>query len=260
MQEDAPENTNTAPPETTEEGILRLRLPGGRVAPGRWTRIAELAELGDGRIQLSRRGNLHIRGVVDAEQFVSVATAAGFRPGCSLIASPLARLDALVQQVEQVVAARDARLLVGIDDGSGDILAQRPHLGLQLDESREQARLIQAGHLATELLPLDQAVAMLHELEASPDTPEPGSTQDARDSRAIGWLPAADGTITLGAGITGGLLDAQLARMLDVIEVPTTVTPWQGLLIHDLSESIADQVLRVLAPLGLIFDENSSRL
>ena len=35
------------------------------------------------------------------------------------------------------------------------------------------------------------------------------------------------------------------------------ITPWRSVLVCDLSEEVADVTLRVLAPLGLMFDENS---
>ena len=35
------------------------------------------------------------------------------------------------------------------------------------------------------------------------------------------------------------------------------VTPWRSVLVCDLDEGVADAALRVLAPLGLVFDENS---
>jgi precorrin-3B synthase len=35
------------------------------------------------------------------------------------------------------------------------------------------------------------------------------------------------------------------------------VTPWRSLLVCDLAEGVADASLRVLAPLGLVFDETS---
>lgn len=263
MQEDAPQYSSAATPETISDGVGRLRLPGGRVSPGRWTQIAELAELGDGRIQLSGRGNLQIHGVDDAAQFSVAATAAGFRPGYSLIASPLARLHDLVTEIDHAVSSQWAGsgLLLGIDDGSGDILGQQPDLGLQLDAAHERARLIRRGRTGDALLPLPEAVRELCELCSTlePDISASGRPAEnpTNPELPIGWLPAADQSVTLGAGLREGLLDSHVARMIDVIEVETTVTPWAGLLIHDLSEPVADQVLRVLAPLGLIFDKNS---
>ena len=41
------------------------------------------------------------------------------------------------------------------------------------------------------------------------------------------------------------------------IEAPLVVTPWRSVLVCDLDEGVADVALRVLAPLGLVFDEDS---
>ncbi|HEX9832482.1 MAG TPA: precorrin-3B synthase, partial [Mycobacterium sp.] len=38
---------------------------------------------------------------------------------------------------------------------------------------------------------------------------------------------------------------------------PMVITPWRSVLIFDLDEEVADVALRVLAPMGLVFDENS---
>jgi len=35
------------------------------------------------------------------------------------------------------------------------------------------------------------------------------------------------------------------------------ITPWRSVLVFDLDEGVADAALRVLAPMGLVFDENS---
>ncbi len=35
------------------------------------------------------------------------------------------------------------------------------------------------------------------------------------------------------------------------------ITPWRSVLVCDLDEGVADVALRVLAPMGLVFDENS---
>ncbi|WP_072689957.1 precorrin-3B synthase [Rhodococcus marinonascens] len=73
----------------------------------------------------------------------------------------------------------------------------------------------------------------------------------------IGWLDQADGDVTLGGGLPFGILDARMAEFLAAIEKPVIVTPWKSLLLCDLDEWSAEQVVRVLAPMGLIFDENS---
>ncbi|MUM29706.1 precorrin-3B synthase, partial [Mycobacterium sp. CBMA295] len=44
---------------------------------------------------------------------------------------------------------------------------------------------------------------------------------------------------------------------LAAIEAPLVITPWRSVLVCDVPESAADASVRVLAPLGLVFDENS---
>lgn len=73
----------------------------------------------------------------------------------------------------------------------------------------------------------------------------------------IGWLGREDGSVDLGAGLPLGTMSSQMARMLDVIDAPVTLCRDRVLRIGGLSESIAEQVVRVLAPQGLIFDVNS---
>jgi precorrin-3B synthase len=53
------------------------------------------------------------------------------------------------------------------------------------------------------------------------------------------------------------VLPARVAEYLAAIEAPLVITPWRSVLVCDLSEEVADTALRVLAPLGLVFDENS---
>ncbi|MEE6139135.1 precorrin-3B synthase [Mycobacterium sp. 050128] len=77
----------------------------------------------------------------------------------------------------------------------------------------------------------------------------------------VGWIPqdgpGPEGRVTLGAAVPLGVLPAQVAEYLAVIEAPMVITPWRSLLVCDLDEGVADSALRVLAPLGLVFDENS---
>jgi precorrin-3B synthase len=73
----------------------------------------------------------------------------------------------------------------------------------------------------------------------------------------VGWIEQRDGRITLGAGVPLGVLQARTAQFLAAIEAPVVITPWRSVLVCDLDEGVADVSLRVLAPMGLIFDENS---
>jgi len=57
-----------------------------------------------------------------------------------------------------------------------------------------------------------------------------------------------------------GRTAARVGEFLAAIEAPLVITPWRSVLVCDLDEAVADAALRVLAPLGLIFDENSPEL
>ncbi|WP_368628710.1 hypothetical protein [Mycobacterium tuberculosis] len=73
----------------------------------------------------------------------------------------------------------------------------------------------------------------------------------------VGWIPQDDSRVTLGAAVPLGVLPARVAECLAAIEAPLVITPWRSVLICDLDDATADAALRVLAPLGLVFDENS---
>lgn len=73
----------------------------------------------------------------------------------------------------------------------------------------------------------------------------------------IGWLDQENGLVTLGAAVPLGTLSARTAEFLAAVERPVFVTPWRSLVITDLDEGPAETVVRVLAPMGLIFDANS---
>ena len=73
----------------------------------------------------------------------------------------------------------------------------------------------------------------------------------------VGWIEQDDGRVALGAAVPLGVLPARVAEYLAAIEAPLIVTPWLSMLVCDLDEVVADTALRVLAPMGLVFDENS---
>ncbi|ORB73559.1 precorrin-3B synthase [Mycobacterium scrofulaceum] len=77
----------------------------------------------------------------------------------------------------------------------------------------------------------------------------------------VGWIaqdqPGSEGRVALGAAVPLGVLPARVAEYLAAIEAPLVITPWRSVLVCDLDEAVADVALRVLAPSGLVFDENS---
>lgn len=244
--------------------VVRLRLPGGVVTPGTWTTLAEVAEeFGDGRLHLTARGKIQLRGIRDPEAVAGALGAAAVGGRHDVVASPLSpAARALARELQEALAEVELprRTLIGVDGGDGDILGQRPDLGYRLQEGGLE--LVEDGvprGLVVDEVRAGEVLAEIAgggwpELERLPSpTPVPASVSGA----PVGWLEQSDGLVGLGAGLRFGVLDARVARMLDVIGTQVSVTPWASLVIHDLEESVAEQVVRVLAPLGLIFDARS---
>ncbi|MDN4504785.1 precorrin-3B synthase [Dietzia maris] len=191
--------------------------------------------------------------------------------------------------------ARDAadalhgQVLFGIDDGSGDVLAHSPDLAVAVDGSDGGARVHVAGHpvplrvavadAATVLV--DAAVKLtgsagptrvpgsgdLHQLvvdalgshprtiPAPVDPTSPPATDV--DVPRVGWIDTADGLVSLLAVVPDGVVPARLAEFLGAVERPTTVSADRVIGLHELTEPMAEQVVRVLAPMGMIFDAES---
>jgi precorrin-3B synthase len=128
--------------EAADGFLARVRLPGGLVSGEQLRVLGRLAgELGDGRAELTSRGNVQLRGLAAdaAEPLTSELTAAGLLPSLShdrvrnVLASPLAGLDRGVE-LTGIVRALDAglcarpqlaelpgRFLFAVDDGRGDV-------------------------------------------------------------------------------------------------------------------------------------------
>jgi precorrin-3B synthase len=128
--------------EAADGQLARIRLPGGLISAGQIRALARLAgELGDGRVELTSRGNVQLRGLAAdaAEPLTDQLTRAGLLPSVShdrvrnVLASPLAGLDggrdltAIVQALDAGLCARprlaelSGRFLFAVDDGRGDV-------------------------------------------------------------------------------------------------------------------------------------------
>lgn len=211
----------------------------------------------------------------------------------NIVASPLSGRSGGLCDTRQLVVELDealqrdpglahlpGRFLFSFDDGRGDISGLGADAGIHALDSSTAALLL-AGRDTGVRLPLTEAVDTLlgvatrfaeirgeswrvDEL-ADPTallvghTPmaEPGQTWPVRTRPPVGWITQADGRVTLGAAVPLGVLDAEVARYLAAVEAPMAVTPWRSVLLFDLDEGVADVALRVLAPLGLVFDEDS---
>jgi precorrin-3B synthase len=128
--------------EAADGQLARIRLPAGLISAGQIRVLARLAgELGDGRVELTSRGNVQLRGLAPgaAGTLTDQLTRAGLLPSLShdrvrnVLASPLAGLDggydltAIVQALDVALCARPrlaelpGRFLFAVDDGRGDV-------------------------------------------------------------------------------------------------------------------------------------------
>ncbi len=216
----------------------------------------------------------------------------------NILASPLsgriggfADVRGLVTDLDRGLCADPAlaelpgRTLFTLDDGTGDISGLRGDFGVHaLDDSRfalvlagtdTGARLAEADAVDV-LLASARTFAEIRgdawRLNEVPGGSErvlgrlglaygdPVQFPGAIDRGPIGWLDQPDGNVALAAGLAFGTLPARLAEFLAAVEKPIIVTPWRSIVLPDLEEWAAEQVVRVLAPMGLIFDENSPYL
>jgi precorrin-3B synthase len=128
--------------EAADGWLARIRLPGGLVSAAQLRVLAHLAdELGDGRAELTSRGNVQLRGLAEdaAGPLTGELQKAGLLPSLShdrvrnVLASPLAGLDmgpdltGIVRSLDAELCARprlaelSGRFLFAIDDGRGDV-------------------------------------------------------------------------------------------------------------------------------------------
>lgn len=197
---------------------------------------------------------------------------------------------------DPALAELSGRFLFGLDDGRGDIAARGTDVCAVLrnepDTPNAAADVLIAGTPVGSLPePSDIPDALLDIARDAVDV-QPGAwraadlTDDARDevlrrtrSRLdappasspagvgasaasprgplVGWFTQDDGRTLLGAVVELARIPARLAEFLAAIGAPIVITPDREILICDLDEAVADTVVRVLAPMGLIFDAAS---
>jgi precorrin-3B synthase len=199
--------------------------------------------------------------------------------GTTDIRGLVTELDEAIQS-EPALAQLPGRFMFGVDDGRADISGLAADAGAHfLGEAT--AALLLAGRdtgvrlNAPDVVPSLVAVATqfaairgkawrVAELTDTAPllqlfTPgaEAGATWPPVLRPPVGWLPQDDGRIALGAAVPLGVLQAGVAEFLAAISAPMAITPWRSVLVFDLDEGVADTALRVLAPMGLVFDEHS---
>ena len=232
-----------------------------------------------------------------AEDVAQAVAAAGLLPSAThervrnIVASPLsgrvggltdirgwvAALDSAVQD-DPALAELPGRFLFGIDDGSADTSGLAADAGVHVLAGG--VALLLAGRDSGVRLRADEAVPSLLEVARrfvrlrgtawrvaelddpgilltgyTPSVPAGRGFEPARPP--IGWIDQTDGAVTIGALVPLGVLTARQAQFVAAIGSPVVVTPRRSLLVCDLTEDVADTAVRVLAPMGLVFDATS---
>ena len=79
----------------------------------------------------------------------------------------------------------------------------------------------------------------------------------AAEPPRVGWFEGADGLVTIGAVTEYARMTPEQARYAAAVGVPVIFTGRCEIVIGGLTEAVAETVVRVLAPLGFIFDATS---
>jgi precorrin-3B synthase len=191
-----------------------------------------------------------------------------------------ALVDALV--AADWSSSLSGRFWFGFDDGRGDVVARTTDVaGVAVDS--DHAVVVVGGAHVIGPVPLrdlpDQMVAVarafldiacgawrVSDLDEDRRTtlldtlgmPFEGSLPAQRHPEPrVGWFDQTDGRVMLGAVVPFGSLTAEQARYAAAVGAPVTITTEREILIGDLDEAVAETVVRVLAPLGFIFDSRS---
>ena len=277
--------------------LARIRLPGGAITPAQLTALARAAEqFGSPAMELTSRGNIQIRAITDTDAVAEAVAGAGLLPSPSherarnIIASPLSGRSGGNVDVRPMVTELDAalcaapdlarlpgRFLFALDDGSGDVAGLlRPDVGVhavgadtlavilagrdsgvRIPVHEAVPTLLSAAHRFVQIRGTAWRVSELADATALLDGAQAGPPYPVASTPPVGWIAQDDGKVSLGAVVPLGVLQARVAEFLAAVEAPLLITPWRSVLVCDLDEGVADTALRVLAPLGLVFDETS---
>lgn len=254
--------------ELTSRGSLQIR---GITDPGR------VADALAGAGLLPSPTHERVRNIVSSPL-------SGRSGGLADVRGWVGELDRALQQ-DAALAALPGRFWFSIDDGRGDVSGLHTDIGVQPGDTG--VALLLAGADTGIRLSADDAVSTMVEIarrfqavrgkrwrvtelddpselidDFTVTVPDPAARYPhGTGGPPVGWIPQTrdpvPDRVALGAAVPLGVLPARTAEFLAAIAAPIVVTPWRSILVCDLTEEVADTSLRVLAPLGLVFDEKS---
>ncbi|MCV7200145.1 precorrin-3B synthase [Mycobacterium angelicum] len=282
--------------QAADGALARIRLPGGMITAAQLAVLAGASSrYGSGTLELTARGNVQLRGIIDVAAVAEAIAGAGLLPSAThervrnIVASPLsgraggrADVRAWVDELDKAIQATPelaglgGRFWFGLDDGRGDVSGLGADVGVHvLDDGVAlllagwdtgvrvedvTAMLLSIARRFVEIRGNAWRVKELADLGGLVPGVELGAGFPCVTKGPVGWIAQDDGRVALGAGVPLGVLPARVAEFLAAIEAPLVITPWRSVLVCDLDEATADTALRVLAPLGLVFDENAPSL
>jgi precorrin-3B synthase len=241
------------------DGLLaRVRLPGGLIDAAQLRVLTGLAdELGDGRLELTSRGNVQVRGLDPnaAGPLTDALARAGLLPSLShdqvrnVLASPLAGLDGgpglteIVRAFDAALCARprlaelSGRFLFAIDDGRGDVAS----LGADVVAAvRTDGAVVNGLTVRRASRPTQRAVG--------------GITADLQDGVVAAMLAFAEAFLNLRAELDSGAW--RIADLPDGPErVRALVAARLGLSAAPEEETVATKATR---PVGLVTGREGS--
>ena len=259
-------------PWPADDGLLvRLRLIGGRVSAGSLRALVDVAEdHGDGRVRVTGRANLQVRGFAGLDGGLTPAAlralqATGLLPTRTheLVRNVLASPgfdDVLLDELDDrlcadpVLAGLSARFLLVLDGGRGDLLERSCDLGLVLlGDAEAQLRI---GEGWGPVVPAAEAPTRLAELAAAfvgargtgPSAPwhvrelavplAPAVDPDPRLPEPSGPLPYDEHHRAVpDEGLDRAAIETLTAGLGDADRL--IITPWRGVLVPTLAEERA---------------------
>lgn len=281
--------------QAADGALVRVRLPGGMLTAAQLAQLAAAsAGFGSGNLELTARGNVQVRGIANTAAVADAVARAGLLPSIThervrnIVASPLSGrfggradvrswvtdLDAAIR-TQPLLADLPGRFWFSVDDGRADVSGLGSDVGAHVFE--DGVALLLAGCDTGVRLMVADVVPTLVRLAARfaairenawrvAELADVNALLPGVELRApfapvtrppVGWIRQDNGRIALGAAVPLGVLPAGVADSLAGIGAPLVITPWRSVLVCDLDDSVAAAALRLLAPLGLVFDQAS---
>ena len=282
--------------QAADGAMARIRLPGGMITAAQLAALADVSSrLGSGTLELTARGNVQVRGITDVAAVGEAIAAAGLLPSAThervrnIVASPLSgrvgggvdvrgwvgELDAAIC-AEPGLAELGGRFWFSLDDGRADVsglgadagvhwfddgcalLLAGQDTGVRLSIDDVAGTLVDVAMRFLEIRGKAWRVSELDDLRGLVPGAELNGASLPASHRGTGRLDTSDrrphhagrrGSAGCAAGPRRGVPGRDRGPAGDhAVAIGAGVRP---------QDEVADAALRVLAPLGLVFDENS---